>query len=58
MQDLKTFKQFIGNVKTKVTKEIGEKDNNAQIALPDVYSSFGRLKEILKNQGYTLSKDS
>lgn len=51
MQDLKTFKQFIGNTNL-------DKDEKAQIALPDVYSSFGRLKEILKNQGYSLTKDS
>lgn len=56
MQDLKTFKQFIGSEIPDVTPK--EKEPSTQIALPDAYSSFGRLKEILKNQGYSLTKDS
>lgn len=58
MQDLKTFKQFIGNEIPDVTPKEKEKEPSTQIALPDAYSSFGRLKEILKNQGYSLTKDS
>lgn len=58
MQDLKTFKQFIGSANLEVTQEEKKKEMSTQIALPDAYSSFGRLKEILKNQGYSLTKDS
>lgn len=35
--------------------ENGEKSGEKLISLPDTYSSFGRLKDILQKQGYDLS---